>query len=1094
MSPPRNIAGRLAAMFIKSKLTPLLTLGILLGGVFALFMTPREENPQINVPAAQITVAFPGASAAEVEELVVTPLEGIVSEIASVDHTYAVADGSFAQVTVQFQVGEDREKALVELYQRVLRARDRLPPGASDPVVVSLGVNDVPIVVVTLASRIYDDFALKRLADRMSERLRSVEGVSVVDVYGGVDREVRIEFDPDRLAAFGIPLNRVRDVLNASNVALPVGEFVIDGHRQPVEVDGFLKSAEELRGLIIGQLEGRPIFLADIADIVDGPPTEREDFSRFSPGPADPGFAKSAGFQMSAVSIGVAKRPRANATSVSKEILDRVDRLKADFIPQDVEVVVMRNDGKKANDSVNSLVMNLAVAAGAVILVLALTLGLKEALIVAATIPLAFSMTFMADLLFGVTLNRVTFTGLILSLGMLVDAAIVVIENIHRRFRMSPGCNRREAAITAVAEIGNPTNLATFAIMLVFVSLFTVTGMSGQYFFPVAFNVPIVGLASLLTAYIFTPWAAYHWLKGKAAEPSTAVEVKKPDRLHRAFLSVFTPIISLRKFQLALFAIIGVLFFFSAMQPAWQFVRPEGIVGPKPAFGVAMAFLPKGDKNTFKITIEMPRHALVEETDRLAREIETLLLQNENVLNFQSWIGRGSPPDFSGLLRDGSSQRGEFMAEIQVNLIDRKERKHTSIEIVRRLRPQIDSLLESRENIVVHLLEESPGPPVRATVLAEIYGADLDHLRSLSSKVAEEFSNTYDMVEVAESEPIDITRQIVEVDRQKAALSGVHTAEVARTLRAVLTGETLGQVHIPGETQPVPLVARVPRKHMVGPDQFNNLFVENAAGQRVPLAELIRLKAENADRPILHKDNERVAFVGGTLNETAHFYAVMHLNQLLDGLDIDEGVTLTTGNLTLNSQSPDTISGYQLFWDGEMRLMLDAYRDMLRALGVAMVAVYLLLVAYYRSLIIPLMAMSVIPLGLIGVFPGHWLLGVDFSATSMIGLVALAGVVVRNSLLIIDFVLDFLRQGMTIVQAVSEAAAVRVLPIVLTVLTTILGSIPLVADPVIGGLGVTLIFGSIAATIFTLFALPLVIYYYLHISPTAVASATELEK
>ena len=1083
MNLPINATGRLTGLFITSKLTPLITLATVLLGVFALVLTPREENPQIIVPAAEVSVTMPGASAEEMEQLIVTPLEGILSELSGVDHTYGIAVNSFGKVMVQFKVGENKEDALIALYDRIELERHRLPSEASAPFVQALDVDDVPIVTVTLASSVYDDYALKRLADRMTERLRSLEPVSVVEVYGGVDRQIRIEIDPDRLQAAGLALNHVRNILSASNISLPAGDIVAGGERETIEVSGFIDSAEALRRLIIGQSNGRPIYLSDIAAIIDGPPTEREALSRFAYGRASDRYELTSGTHLSAVTLGVAKKPGINAVVTADQVIDRIDRLKAEFIPRDIDVVITRNDGEKANDSVNTLVEHLAIAVGSVFLVLILFLGWKEATIVTATVPLAFALTFAGDLLFGISLNRVTLFALILSLGLLVDAAIVVIENIHRHYKDLDGKDRRDVTVFSVSEIGNPTNLATFAIMLVFLSLMSVTGMPGQYFYPVAFNVPLAMAASLLAAYIFTPWAAYLWLKPPATDPSKdenkSKKPKRPGLIHRSYIAVITPILDRSIVRLSVFVLVGVLFLISALQPSWQFMRPSGLAGPKPSIGVAMGFLPKDDKNTFNITVDMPQNTPLETTDQMAREIEKLLTVHEEIDNYQTWIGTAGPPDFNGLLRGATSRQGSFVAEIRVNLRNKHHRSLSSIAIVRELRPDIEQIQVSYPGSLVHLVEDPPGPPVRATVLAEIYGADLAVLRDISARVSEEFRATYDMVEVDESEPEDVRQRLVTVDREKAALSGIMAGEVARTLRALVAGETLGRVHFEGEKQIVPIVAHVPRRYQIDVDQLDGVFVENPMGLRVPLSELVTITSDFADRPILHKDNERVVFVGGELSRTAQFYAVLDLERRLNGMDLGEEGELQTGNLSLKPQRPDTISGYQLLWDGEMRLMLDTYRDMIRALGLAMIAVYLLLVAYYRSLVIPVIAMSAVPLGLIGIFPGHWIMGADFSATSMVGIIALAGVVVRNSLLIIDFVLDNLKQGMSLHDAVSEAGAVRLLPILLTTLAIVLGSAILISDPVFAGLGISLIFGSIVATILTLIVVPILLYLYL---------------
>jgi multidrug efflux pump subunit AcrB len=1072
-----NSAGRLAERFVTSKLTVLFMLACALFGLLALALTPREENPQIVVPGAEVRVALPGASAEEVEELVIRPLEGIVKQIPGVDHTYATAMNSLGVLMVQFEVGEDKEKSLVKLYDRVLGQRDRLPFGAMEPLIRSVDVDDVPIVTVTLASEKYDDYALKRLADRMMEGLHSLEAVSATFVQGGRDREMRIELDPERLQAFGITLDQVRSYLTAGNVAAPLGTVVQQGQNRQVFLDGFLASAEDLKRLIVGNHANRLIYLGDVAQVIDGPPQERTHLSRLALGPADARFGKAQQEEMPAVTLAVAKKRGTNAVFVANDVLDRIERMRAQFVPPGVELVVTRNDGEKADAAVSGLIEHLGIAVLAVFLVTTVFLGLKEALIVGVTVPLILALTLGAAFLAGLTINRVSLFALILSLGLLVDAAIVVIENIHRRYARLGQADKSRTTVQAVNEIGSPTNLATLAVMLVFGSLLVISGMPGQYFYPVAFNVPVAMAASLLVAYAVVPWAANRWLK--PGEGRELEDHDTRDRLHRFYHALMAPLVDRPSRQRSVFLLAALAIALSLFQPAWQFVRPAGLSGPQAWFGVEMAMMPKDNKNTFNITLDLPETAPVETTDRLAREIGALLRQNPYVRDYQSWIGQVGVIDFNGLLRGAGSKQGPHVAEIRVNLQDKTARSATSIDIVRELRPAVQAIAARFPGSTIQLVEDPPGPPVRATVLAEIYGKDPRQLRALSEQVKGAFGQTYDMVEVNDSEGEDVYQHRLGVDREKAALSGLTVAEVAVALRRLIDGEELGRVHVHGEKNPMPIRLQIPRRLQIDPELLSRVSLTNRQGQRVPLSELVRVTPAWADRPILHKDGERVTFVGGELGSTAPVYAVLDLDRRLDGLALADGSTLSTGNLRLRPITPDTLDGPRLLWDGELRMTLDTYRDMLGALGLAITFIFLVLVAYYQSFSLPLVAMAAIPLGLAGVFPGHWLMGQPFNATSMIGIIALAGVVVRNSLLIIDFVLDYLRQGMDLREAILEAGAVRFRPILLTALAIVLGSAVMLADPVFGGLAISLIFGTMASTVLTLMVVPLLLYMLL---------------
>lgn len=1069
-----NPAGWLAHAFVTSKLTVLFMISCVLLGVIAIFLTPREENPQIIVPGAEIFVSMPGATPEEIEELVINPLEGIIREISGVDHTYATALNSMGVVSVQFEVGLDKERSLLKLYDRVLGKQDQLPADASVPLIKSVDVDDVPILAVTLASEQYDDYALKRLADHMVDRLRSLNDVSVAYVKGGRDREVRVELDPERLLGFGITLDQMQATLQAGNLAAPVGSQAINGKVSRIYLDGFLTSAEQVKKLIVGHFKQQVIYMEDVAEIIDGPRQERDKLSRFAYGPADPRFGTTASTEMPAVTIAVAKKAGTNAVFVADDILERIERMKKNFIPAGVEIITTRNDGEKADAAVNNLIEHMGIAILSVFIVIVLFLGFKEALIVGITVPFILALTLGADYLFGLTINRVTLFALILSLGLLVDSAIVVIENIHRHYKNLWLKDKVDVTVTATNEIGNPTNLATFAVMVVFGSLMVITEMSGQYFYPIAFNVPIAMLASLLVAYIVTPWAANRWLQPGEGEDLETHD--SSDKLHLWYYNIITPLLDNRRYRYLSIMIIIIAIVLSMLQPAWQFIRAEGVGGPLSAGAVALVMLPKDNKNTFNVTIDMPEYTPVEVTDRVVREVGDVLRETPEILNYQSWIGQTGVIDFNGLLKGASNKKGSFVGEVRVNLTDKKTREISSIDIVRQLRPAMENIQQRYPGSVIQLVEDLPGPPLRATVLAEIYGKDPEKLREISAKVSDVFKNTHGVIEVHDSEFADVPQFRVIVDKEKAALSGVSVAQVAQALKRLIDGGEMGRLHIAEEKKIVPIRLHIPYQYQVDPMLLSTIFITNREGKKIPLSELTQVVNDTQDRPILHKDFERVTYVGAELTDTTPVYALMDIDQRLDGLSIGDGEKLTTGNLRLKSITPDTIDGYQLLWDGEIRLTLDAFRDMLGALGIALIFIYLLLVGYYASFNIPLIAMAAIPLGLIGVFPGHWIMDEPFTSTSMIGVIALAGVVVRNSLLIIDFVQDYMKQGLSAYEAVKEAGAVRLRPILLTALAIVLGSAVMLSDPVFGGLAISLIFGTIVSTVLTMVVIPMFLY------------------
>ncbi|MBC7152333.1 MAG: efflux RND transporter permease subunit [Rhizobium sp.] len=1072
-----NFAGRLAQAFITSKLTIVFIIAVSLLGVVAVLQTPREENPQIVVPAAVVTVTLLGASAAEIEQLLVTPLEGILKEIPGIDHIESTAQNSAAIVQVQFKVGEPKEESLVKLYDRVLASRSRLPPDAGTPQVQSVDADDVPIVTFTLASTQYDDYALKRVAERIAERLRSTENVSVVSIKGGREREIAVELDPDRLQAFGVTLSQAYSAFTVSNLSVPLEPTVRDGKVEAIKLSASHASAEDVRKQIVTVSNGRPVYVRDIATVTDGPPSEIMAFSRFSFGPGDPRFGEASSADMPAVTIAVAKKKGANAVVVANAAIDRVERMQASFVPKNIQVVVTRDEGEKANAAVNLLLEHLLVALGTVGLVLIFFLGWREAMIVMVTVPLILSITLLADLLGGVTINRVTLFALILALGLLVDAAIVVIENIHRHYATTRfRATKDEVTVRATNEIGNATNLATFAVMLVFSALFLVTGMAGDYFYPIAFNVPIAMAASVVVAYIVTPWAANRWLHRHDVqeEEAHAQEAShgEPGRMERLYLRLFALLQQRRPVRITFGVVILLMMTASVMQGVWQFVRPQGVGGPVSYLGVPIGFLPKDNKNTFNIVVSMPETTPVEETDRFVRQIATLLSKEPEIVNYQTWIGQAGVEDFNGLFKGTAGRTGNYVAEIRVNLTDKHHRSPSSIDVVRELRPKVDAVRAGYPGAKVALVEDPPGPPLRWTVLAELYGPDSEGLRALSTEVRKAFDETYDIVDLTDTEPVDIKEHRIVPDKEKAALSRVSTAQIAEALMLVYGGNTLSRAHLADERNPVDVRAFVPRRFAVDPTRLDRIFVDNADGKPVPLSELVTIMPASADRPILHRDNEKVTFVGAELSDSVPFYAVLDLQKRLAGITAPDGRPLRTGNFGFKEDVPDSIDGYQLLWGGEMRMTLDVYRDMGVALGGALLAVYFLLVAYYRSFLIPMIAMSSVPLGVIGIFPGHWLVGADFSATSMVGIIALSGVVIRNSLLIIDFIQDNLKHGMLLDVASRQAGVVRLRPILLTTLAIILGSAIMVTDPVFGGLAISLIFGTVVSTALTVFVVP----------------------
>ncbi|MDE2089521.1 MAG: efflux RND transporter permease subunit [Gammaproteobacteria bacterium] len=1077
-----NFAGWLAHTFLHSKLTVLIMLALTLFGVMAVLLTPRTYNPDIVVPAANIIVMRPGSDAREIHEQVVKPLEALMASLSGVDHTYGYAVDDMGVVTVKFKVGQNEEQSLVKLYNQIMRHLDRIPPGTAQPLVKSISVNDVPILTINLSSKTLKTDALREVALRALEQLRNVPDVGLTQIIGGRPQAITVWIDPQKLAATGLALNQVQSMLKASNAVSPAGHLVTDNRDVPLRVTSALGNAREVGNIIIGAPHGRPVFLKDVARIEEGP-AQTDTYASFAYGAANL-RGERPGVPEPSVTLALAKRAGSNAVTVADAVLSKLDRLERQAIPQGVTVAVTRDYGTKANDAVNTLIEHLGISIAAVVLILMVFLGWREAAIVTLTVPLILFVVLGVGWIIGQTINRITLFALILSLGLLVDDSIVVIENIHRHLHQ--GGVRRFAAtlVEATAEIGNPTNIATIAVILAFIPMAFVTGMMGPFMRPIPINVPVAMLASQLIAYIVVPWVAYRWLRGKALRelernPSLDEQDEQPkDVLHRAYVRLIKPLIASRRRRNGFFAGVGVALLLALLQPAWQFIRPQGMNGPLSPLGVGLKMLPNDNTNSFLAEVDMPAGTALATTDRVAWAVGQVMARTRYVTHYETYVGRTAPEDFAALVRGDVLRRGTNLAQIRVNLLPKHERSESSHQIVRGVDRALDPVRREFPGARIKLFETPPGPPVRAQVLAQIYGPNYGTLRQVARYVRGDFKRVYGMINADDSVTATAPEYRIAVDRKKAALVGVTPAQVAQLVHDYVAGFTLGSAHVDRAGEPVDIIVRLPRPDRSSLWQILGLRISNAAGQQVPVGSLVRVERATLDKPIYDRDQHPVVYVSGDLLYSSPVYAVLSLNRMLDNATLPGGVRVTTGNLGFQASQPRDVARYQVFWGGEMRLTLDVFRDLGSAFIVALIFIYLLLVAYYQSFMLPLIVMGAIPLTLVGVFPGHWLTHQAFTATSMIGVIALAGIVVRNSLLLIDFILEYQRRGHPLERAVVEAGAARFRPILLTALAIILGSAIMISDPVFGGLAVSLIFGTFASTALTLLVIPLLYYVW----------------
>ena len=1048
--PKLNIAGRVARYFIHSKLTPLIILVAILAGALAINRTPREENPEIVVPAANIIVSKPGATPKEVERLIVDPLESILHGMPGVAHTYGMATDSLGVVTVRFKVGQNKIDSLVKLYDRIMSHLDEMPPGTLRPLVKPIDVDDVPILTISLASNRVSGLRLRHIGVQVLDHLRRVTNTSASYVLGGRKRQIDVTLNLGHMRADNITLPDIEAVLKATNVEVPSGSFVRGNTAATARAGGMLRNARAVGEIVVGTHDHNPVFLRDIARVTDGPgPLRTTHYIGFGAAYSGP---RARDLETDAVTVALAKRAGTNAVTVAHAVLLRLDHLRQSVIPSWVHVNVTRNDGHRANEAVNTLIEHLTIAIVTVVGLLVLFLGWRAAAIVTITIPLILFITLAVGLIAGQTINRITLFSLILALGLLVDDSIVVIENIFRHYALGHA-DRSEAAVAAVNEIGRPTNLATLAVILAFLPMFWVTGMMGPYMRPIPFNVPVAMLASLFIAYSIAPWAARLWLKDHGPSSHTA----GPGRLERGYERAMGTLLRRRWTRWVFLAMILTLLAAVLAMPVFKLVR--------------FKMLPGNNTNSFDITVRTRVGSTLEDTDRVIRKIGDILHHTPYVTTYESSAGGRGVVDFNGLLRGSTLKQGPTIGDVRVDLVDKRARSESSITIVEALRPKLQALALATQT-TIKVVQEPPGPPVRATLIAELAGPNYQHLRVMANALKQVFASTPHVVDVDDSVPHPGIQYTIRVNRTRAALAGITPAEVATTLQAYLGGYEVGTVHMANEREPVPIRFRIRSGDRTRPRDLDKVFFTNRAGNQIPLSAIAEVQTQPTPQPIFHKDQRPVVYVTAEVSGGSPVYAVMRLWHYVK----THAVAGTHLRETLLA-APSALH-YSLRWDGEMRLTLKVFRDLGSAFAVAIVLIYLLLVGYYRSFMIPLIVMGAIPLTLIGVFPGHALLHQYFTATSMIGVIALAGVVVRNSLLLIDFILEYRRAGHGLEEAVLAAGVVRLRPILLTALAIILGTSVMIVDPVFGGLAISLIFGTFASTVLTLFVIPIGYYAY----------------
>ncbi|HSB44708.1 MAG TPA: efflux RND transporter permease subunit [Nitrospira sp.] len=1077
-----GLSGRIAALFIGSKLTPLIMLGTLLLGLFAIVVTPREEEPQIIVPMADVWLPFPGASAKIVEEQLTKPFERKFSEIKGVEYVYSISRPGGALIIVRYFVGQPMEQSLVDLYDKLMSNQDLLPPGAETFLVKPKDVNDVPIVTVTLSSQRYGEYDLYQLAEQVLEEAKKVPGTSAGFIVSGQARELRVRIDPARLKAYGLTPLQIAGVIRAENRALPTGRFDSRNQSYLVETGRFIRSREDLEALVVGVHEQRPVYLRQVADVTDGP-RESNQYVWFGLGPGDasegagargegkaseaaPDTSRLMPHESPAVTVAIAKQGGTNAVTVASEVIRKVEGMKGVTIPADVRVTVTRDYGETAQEKANELLWHLLIAVVAVVGFLGVALGLRPAIVVSLAIPLTLALTLFTSMLIGYTINRVTLFALIFSIGILVDDAIVVVENTYRHLTLHVKPHH-EASIVAVDEVGNPTILATLTVIAALLPMAFVSGLMGPYMRPIPVNASIAMFFSLLVSFIVIPWfcqTCYRTLGGNSALSTQHSDLDERGLMARVYRRAVSPLLAHPILASAFFGIVVLLLIGSA---ALFYTRH-----------VVVKMLPFDNKSELQLVVDMPEGTTLEETARVTQALGRYVRTLPEVRDYQAYVGTASPFNFNGLVRHYYLREQPHEADIQINLVPKHERAAQSHEMAQRIRPQVQEIAKQyRANVKV--VEVPPGPPVQSVLVGEIYGPDYGRQIAVAREVRALFESTPGVVDVDDYIEADQVKYIFTVDRAKAALAGIPTEDVVKTLRMALEGTKIGLVHIPEEKSPVQIVLRLPLAERTGLGSIGEIGLRTNTGGIVQLSELLTVEQTIQDKAIYHKNQKPVVYivadVGGPGAEKAEspVYGVLGVGKKLEGFRPAEGYQIEQ----YYASQPWSEDKFGMKWDGEWHITYETFRDMGIAFAVAMLLIYLLIVGQFQSFLTPLIIMAPIPLTLIGILPGHWLTGSYFTATSMIGFIALAGIIVRNSILLVDFIQLQEQAGVSLSDAVIKAGAIRTRPILLTAAALMVGAFVIILDPIFQGLAVSLLFGVGVSTLLTLIVIPVAYYH-----------------
>jgi multidrug efflux pump subunit AcrB len=1076
MTQKTGAAGRIAQFFIDSKLTPLFIIAAVLLGIASVIALPREEEPQIIVPMIDIFVKMPGASAKEVEERVTSPMEKLLWEIPGVEYVYSTSSPGMSMAVVRFYVGQDEEKSIVRLQSKLMANYDLIPWSVTPPLIKPRYIDDVPILTLTLWGEGYDHYTLRRVTAELETIAKREKNVAMTTLIGGERRQVQVRFDPVRVAAYGFDIEQVAMSVSAANQASETGNYPSIKGQVLVHTGGFLKTLEDVKSVVVGVRDEKPVYLLDIAEIIDGP-EEPSQYVFFGAGPA--AKEKHVSGQPSksvfpAVTLTVAKRKGSNAVTVANNVLERIRSATGSVIPDNIHITVTRNYGDTAKEKSNELLFHMMIAIVSVTVLIWFVLGHRESGVVAIAIPVTLALTMAVFYLYGYTLNRITLFALIFSIGILVDDAIVIVENIVRHFRLPENRERSwvKVSVEAVDEVGNPTILATLTVISAILPMAFVGGLMGPYMRPIPVGASAAMIFSLVVAFIVTPWASIRMIKHE--ETTSAGEHGEEDWSTRLYRKIMTPLIENGFWRWVFLISVVVLLMVSCAMVGIGWVRVK--------------MLPFDNKSEFQVIIDMPECATLEETSNVAMEMGDYLKTVNEVTDYQLYVGTSAPFNFNGLVRHYYLRSSAHQADIQVNLAEKGHRKNQSHDIAKRVRPALKSIAD-RYHARVKVAEVPPGPPVLSTLVAEIYGPNYHRQKQIAADIMEIFEKTPGVVDVdwymEENQP----RYKIDVDSEKAALHGISVDRINRTLELALKGQQEGLLHQPREKEDVPIMIRLPLSARAGIQRLKQLKLLSGDGRLVPISSLINVHSIAVDQSIYHKNLMPVVYVTGDVAgvKESPVYAILEMKKKIDAIQLPEGYHITQHTAGI----PSSDRKFEMKWDGEWHITYEVFRDLGIAFAVVLVLIFVLVVGWFQSFSTPLVIMAAIPFSLIGILPAHWALGAFFTATSMIGFIAGAGIVVRNSIILVDFIELRLKEGMPLDLAVIDAGAVRFRPMMLTAAAVVVGASVILFDPIFQGLAISLMAGEVASLFFSRMTVP--ILYFLdkrwefahgHLTPT----------